>query len=152
MKKAILVVGNDLRSDDGVGIKFGEEIKKNFKDWTIFWGRDTPENEFFALEKFSPDFLLIVDATIEKNQIFKPNAEFLEFNEPKFLNDFIFGTHNIPLEFFIKFLNEISKKTLFLAIFVDENNLNFGENLTKQGKISLQIAIEKFKKLNENLN
>lgn len=149
MKKAILCIGNESKGDDCVGLEFGKFVEKNYKDWKVFFGNDTPEDKFFILQKFQPDFLLIVDASIDKNEI--SNAEFLEFENSQNLNEFIFTTHNIPLEFFVNFLNEIAQKTLFLAIFINPNNLNFGAKLSKNGKISLKIAIEKFKKLQNNL-
>ena len=62
MKKALLCVGNELRGDDGVAIEVGRLVEQFLPQWKVFFGYDTPENEFTSLRQFAPDVIVVVDA------------------------------------------------------------------------------------------
>ena len=62
MKKALLCVGNELRGDDGVAIAVGRLVEQHLPEWKVFFGYDTPENEFAALRAYEPDVIVVVDA------------------------------------------------------------------------------------------
>lgn len=62
MKKALLCVGNELRGDDGVAIAVGKIVEEKMPQWRVFFGYDTPENEFAALREYAPDVIVVVDA------------------------------------------------------------------------------------------
>ena len=57
----IVVLGNDLRGDDGAGILFGNLVKEH-TSLTVINGGDAPENITGLVVKKYPDTILIVDA------------------------------------------------------------------------------------------
>lgn len=147
MKKAILCIGNELRGDDGVAIKVGKLAANELKEWKVFFGYDTPENEFGNLRKFAPDVLVVVDAMSG----FKENTiEFIDLSDEK---TYIYSTHNLPTPILLSYLRKICPKTFFLGINVLlENVLDFSENLSKNAEISALEAISKIKELDQILS
>ena len=62
MKRALLVVGNPLRGDDGVAPYLGKLIEKEGLGWKVFYGEDTPESEFNLIREYAPDLIVVADA------------------------------------------------------------------------------------------
>ncbi len=112
MKKAILTVGNTLRGDDGVGYVLGERLSET-DEWEIFQGEDCPENQIHLIRKFNPDIIVVVDAVLGLEE---GEAQFLDVTEEE-ANTFM--THNIPVQYLIKFLKDFCETVFFLGIGVD---------------------------------
>lgn len=145
MKKALLCVGNELRGDDGVGIELGRRVESEFKDWQVFYGFDTPENEIFAIKEYAPDILVIADAAVGESGL---KAEFME-NEA----GVAFNTHTLPLYILTRYLNEFCPKIIFLALFIKPENFSgISMGLSDDGVDILNCGLIKFKELNEILN
>lgn len=147
MKKALLCVGNELRGDDGVAIAVGREVEKQMPEWRVFFGYDTPENEFASLRAYQPDIIVVVDAMsgFKENKI-----EFLDLSDER---TYIYSTHNLPTPILISYLRDICTKTIFLGICVLlENVLHFTEGLSDNAKKSVIVALEKIKELDTILN
>jgi hydrogenase 3 maturation protease len=147
MKKAILCVGNELRGDDGVAIALGRLVEQHLPQWRVFFGYDTPENEFAALREFKPDVIVVADAMsgFKENQI-----EFLDLSDER---TYVYSTHNIPTPILLSYLRNICTKTIFLGICVLlENVLHFTEGLSDSAKTSAQASLEKVKELDAILN
>lgn len=142
MKKALLCVGNELRGDDGVAIAVGKAVEQHLPHWKVFFGYDTPENEFAALRAYEPDMIVVVDAMsgFKEGQI-----EFLDLSDER---TYIYSTHNLPTPILISYLRDICTKTIFLGICVLlENVLHFSEGLSDAAKASSLRALEKIKEL-----
>lgn len=140
MKKALLCIGNELRGDDGVAIATGRLVEEHLPEWRVFFGYDTPENEFATLRAFAPNVIVVVDAMsgFKENQI-----EFLDLSDER---TYIYSTHNIPTPILMSCLRDICTKTIFLGICVLlENVLHFSEGLSPSAKTASVNAFEKIK-------
>ena len=140
MKKALLCVGNELRGDDGVAIAVGRLVEQHLPDWTVFYGYDTPEDEFAKLREFAPDVIVVVDAMsgFEDGEI-----EFLDLSDER---TYVYSTHNLPTPILMSYLRDICIKTIFLGISVLlENVLHFTEGLSQNAEASANKALEKIK-------
>ena len=146
MKKALLCVGNELRGDDGVAILVGRMVEEHLPDWNVFFGYDTPENEFASIREFEPDVIVVVDAMsgFEEDKI-----EFLDLSDER---TYIYSTHNLPTPILISYLRNICTKTIFLGIAVLlENVLHFTEGLSDSANTSASQALEKLKEFDAML-
>ena len=112
-KLIVLGVGNELKSDDGVGPfiikKLKEETVENDKLLFID-GKTVPENFTGKIRKEKPTHLIIVDACLMESQ--PGNMQIVDKYE--FANIGI-STHSMSLSFFVKYLE---KDTDFKIIFV----------------------------------
>lgn len=140
MKKALLCIGNELRGDDGVAIAVGRLVEEQLPEWKVFFGHDTPENEFGALREFNPDVIVVVDAMSGFDD---GVTEFLDLSDDR---TYVYSTHNLPTPILLSYLREICIKTIFLGINVLlENVLHFTEGLSDNANASALQAFEKIK-------
>lgn len=101
MKKALLCIGNELRGDDGVAIALGRLVEQRLPSWTVFFGYDTPENEFAALREFQPDVIVVVDAM---SGFKEDKIEFIDLSDER---TYVYSTHNLPTPILMSYLREI---------------------------------------------
>ena len=147
MKKALLCVGNELRGDDGVAIAVGRLVEEHLPSWKVFFGYDTPEDEFAKLREFEPDVIVVVDAMSGFNE---DKIEFLDLSDER---TYVYSTHNLPTPILLSYLRNICVKTIFLGISVLlENVLHFSEGLSENAKKSSQKALQKVKELDTILD
>ncbi|AHJ13638.1 hydrogenase 3 maturation endopeptidase HyCI [Sulfurospirillum multivorans] len=140
MKKALLCVGNELRGDDGVAIAVGRLVEEQLPQWKVFYGYDTPEDEFAHLRDFEPDVIVVVDAM---SGFKEDKIEFLDLSDER---TYIYSTHNLPTPILLSYLRDICTKTIFLGICVLlENVLHFTEGLSENAKTSAITALDKLK-------
>lgn len=147
MKKALLCVGNELRGDDGVAIAVGRLVEEHLPSWKVFFGYDTPEDEFAKLREFEPDIIVVVDAMSGFNE---DKIEFLDLSDER---TYVYSTHNLPTPILLSYLRNICVKTIFLGISVLlENVLHFSEGLSENAKKSSQKALQKVQELDTILD
>lgn len=140
MKKALLCVGNELRGDDGVAIAVGRLVEEQLPQWKVFFGYDTPEDEFAHLRDFEPDVIVVVDAM---SGFKEDKIEFLDLSDER---TYIYSTHNLPTPILLSYLRDICTKTIFLGICVLlENVLHFTEGLSDNANTSAMKALDKLK-------
>lgn len=140
MKKALLCIGNELRGDDGVAIAVGRLVEQHLPQWKVFFGYDTPENEFASLREFEPDVIVVIDAM---SGFKEDKIEFIDLSDER---TYIYSTHNLPTPILISYLRNICIKTIFLGICVLlENVLHFSEGLSESAKTSALKALDKLK-------
>jgi hydrogenase 3 maturation protease len=145
MKKALLVLGNYLRGDDAAALYLGEIVQKKLPDWKVFFGEDTPEDEFFDIKSYSPDILVLADTVIGLEE----KSAFLELKKSY---DYFFTTHNIPVEILIKLLKEFCPNTLFLGINVPPKNIaGINNSLSYTAKEHAEDAFLKIQNLEKLL-
>jgi hydrogenase 3 maturation protease len=147
VKKALLCVGNELRGDDGVAIAVGRLVEEHLPSWKVFFGYDTPEDEFAKLREFEPDVIVVVDAMSGFNE---DKIEFLDLSDER---TYVYSTHNLPTPILLSYLRNICVKTIFLGISVLlENVLHFSEGLSENAKKSSQKALQKVQELDTILD
>ncbi|MBE0495440.1 MAG: hydrogenase 3 maturation endopeptidase HyCI [Campylobacterales bacterium] len=142
MKKALLCVGNELRGDDGVAIALGRLVEEHLPQWRVFFGYDTPEDEFGALREFAPDVIVVADAM---SGFKEGEIEFLDLSDER---TYMYSTHNLPTPILLSYLRNICTKTIFLGIAVLlEHVLHFSEGLSQGANTSALAALKKIKDL-----
>jgi hydrogenase 3 maturation protease len=140
-------VGNELRGDDGVAIAVGRLVEEHLPSWKVFFGYDTPEDEFAKLREFEPDIIVVVDAMSGFNE---DKIEFLDLSDER---TYVYSTHNLPTPILLSYLRNICVKTIFLGISVLlENVLHFSEGLSENAKKSSQKALQKVQELDTILD
>ena len=126
-KLIVLGVGNELKSDDGVGpfiIKKLKEENIENKNLLFIDGKTVPENFTGKIRKEKPTHLIIVDACLMDLQ----PGEMQIVNKYEFANIGI-STHSMSLSFFVRYLE---KDTDFGIIFVgiEPETMDWGEKPT----------------------
>lgn len=126
-KLIVLGVGNELKSDDGVGpfiiTKLKDENIEN-KNLLFIDSQTVPENFTGKIRKENPTHLIIVDACLMG---LKP-GDMKIVNKDDFINIGI-STHSMSLSFFVRYLE---KDTDFNIIFVgfEPETMEFGPKPT----------------------
>jgi hydrogenase 3 maturation protease len=147
VKKALLCVGNELRGDDGVAIAVGRLVEQHLPEWKVFFGYDTPENEFATLRAYEPDVIVVVDAM---SGFKEDKIEFLDLSDER---TYVYSTHNLPTPILLSYLRDICTKTIFLGIAVLlENVLHFSEGLSTSAQNSALKALDKIKEFDAILD
>ena len=126
-KLIILGVGNELKSDDGIGpFIINKLIEENIqKDNLLFINAETvPENFTGKIRKEKPSHVIIVDACLMGSN----PGEMKIVDKDDFKNIGI-STHSMSLSYFVKYLE---KDTDFKVIFVgiEPETMDWGENPT----------------------
>lgn len=130
-KLIILGVGNELKSDDGVGPfiikRLTDEVVQN--EGLIFIDAQTvPENFTGKIRKENPTHVIIVDACLMD----KKPGEMQIVDKYNFANIGI-STHSMSLSYFVKYLE---KDTDFKIIFVgiEPETMDWGDEPTSEVK------------------
>lgn len=127
-KLIVLGVGNELKSDDGVGpfiIKklIGENIEKD--NLMLINAETVPENFTGKIRKEKPSHVIIVDACLMGAQ----PGEIKIVDKNDFANIGI-STHSMSLSYFVKYLEMDSDlKVIFVGI--EPETMDWGENPTE---------------------
>jgi len=134
MKVAVLGIGNEMKSDDGIGLLAAEEFeKKIMKDHqTLLINTNVPENYIGKIDKFGPDILMIFDAAS-----FSGSPGDVKVIKNENILDFSMSTHNTPLSIFFKALNI---KGVFL-IGIQIKNTEFDGKISEEVISSLPQAV-----------
>ena len=137
MKKAFLAVGNTLRGDDGVTTYLGKLLEKEGLGWRVFYGQDTPENEFHKIREYAPDVLVVADAMTGMKV---GSVELIDISDDR---DYMYSTHNLPMPVLISYLRRFCKVVLFLGLNVDiENVLEINPEISKEAKQTAHKALK----------
>jgi len=142
MKKALLVVGNLLRGDDGVAPYMGNLVEKEGLGWKVFYGEDVPENEFNKIREYAPDLMVVADAMTGMSV---GKVEVMDLSDDR---DYMYSTHNIPMPILISYLRGFCKSVLFLGLNIDIiNTLEVKEGLSEAAKNTASKGLVKLKEI-----
>lgn len=138
-KLIVLGVGNELKSDDGVGPFIINKLKQeNIENKNLLFidGKTVPENFTGKIRKEKPTHLIIVDACLMDLQ----PGEMQIVNKYEFANIGI-STHSMSLSFFVRYLE---KDTDFGIIFVgiEPETMDWGERPTPKVENAANEFIE----------
>ncbi|WP_292847320.1 hydrogenase maturation peptidase HycI [Methanobrevibacter sp.] len=141
-KLIVLGVGNELKSDDGVGPFIIKKLKEeNIEDNNLLFidGKTVPENFTGKIRKEKPTHLIIVDACLMESQ----PGDMRIVNKEDFANIGI-STHSMSLSFFVRYLE---KDTDFRIIFVgfEPETMDWGEKPTPKVEKAAYEFIETLK-------
>lgn len=141
-KLIILGVGNELKSDDGVGPYIINNLKDiSSKEVILIDAQTVPENYTGKIRKEQPSHLLIIDACLMNQQ---PGTVKI-VNQEDFTNIGI-STHSMSLSFFVKYLQQdMDLKVIFIGI--EPEIMEFANALTPQVHESADKLIETIKRI-----
>ena len=141
-KLIVLGVGNELKSDDGVGpFIIKKLIAENIeKDNLLFINAETvPENFTGKIRKEKPTHVIIVDACLMGG---KP-GDIKIVDKDDFVNIGI-STHSMSLSYFVKYLEKDSDfKIIFIGI--EPETMDWGETPTESVEKTAFAFIELLK-------
>jgi hydrogenase 3 maturation protease len=125
-KIAILGIGNDLRSDDGLGIYIIEKLTIDDPRVMIENVGSVPEGFARNLAEFGAERVIMVDAA----DMMKPPGH-IELVTKDRIGGITISTHSMPLSFLMMYLEqETGGKTILIGI--QPKNIQFGEGLTQE--------------------
>ena len=141
-KLIILGVGNELKSDDGVGPFIIKRLKEESieNDCLLFIDAETvPENFTGKIRKENPTHLIIVDACLMGSE----PGDIKIVDKEDFAKIGI-STHSMSLSFFVRYLE---KDTDFKIIFIgiEPETMDWGEKPTPEVEESANEFIETLK-------
>jgi hydrogenase 3 maturation protease len=125
-KIAILGIGNDLRSDDGLGLYIIENLSIDDPRVMIENVGSVPEGFARPLAEFGAERVIMVDAADMR----KPPGH-IELITKDRIGGVNISTHSMPLSFLMMYLEqETGGKTILLGI--QPKSIQFGEGLTPE--------------------
>ncbi len=123
-KIAILGIGNDLRTDDGLGPFIVNNLETKHSDVFIENVGSVPEAFARPLAEFGAERVIMVDAADMR----KPVGH-VELVTKDRIAGIAISTHSMPLSFLMQYLEDSTGgKTILLG--VQPQNIQFGEGLT----------------------
>ena len=141
-KLIVLGVGNELKSDDGVGPFIIAKLKqeKIENDNLMFIDAETvPENFTGKIRKEKPTHLIIVDACLMDSQ----PGDMKIVNKNDFA-DIGISTHSMSLSFFVRYLEKDTEiKIIFVGI--EPETMDWGDKPTDKVEKAADEFIENLK-------
>lgn len=141
-KLIVLGVGNELKSDDGVGPFIIKKLKdENIENKNLLFidAKTVPENFTGKIRKENPTHLIIVDACLMDS-----NPGDMQIVDK---NDFAgigISTHSMSLSFFVRYLEKDTEiKVIFVGI--EPETMDWGEKPTQDVEKSAKEFIETLK-------
>ena len=142
IKLIVLGVGNELKSDDGVGPFIIKQLKdQNIENENMLFidAETVPENFTGKIRKENPTHLIIVDACLMNAQ-----PADIRIVDKKDFADIGISTHSMSLSFFVKYLE---KDTDFKITFVgiEPETMDWGDKPTPKVQESANEFIKTLK-------
>ena len=123
-KIAILGIGNDLRTDDGLGLFIVKELKTKHPEVFIENVGSVPEAFARPLAEFGAERVIMIDAADMR----KPVGH-IELVTKDRIGGIAISTHSMPLSFLMQYLEDSTGgRTVLLG--VQPQSIMFGEGLT----------------------
>ena len=142
-KIAILGIGNDLRTDDGLGPYIVNSIKFDDPNVMIENVGSVPEGFARPLAEFGAERVIMIDVADMR----KPPGH-IELVTKDRIGGINISTHSMPLSFLMMYLEqETGGKTILLG--VQPKSIQFGEGLTPEIKEVAENIIDSFERLLE---
>ena len=145
-KIAILGIGNDLRTDDGLGPYIIENLNIDDPRIMIENVGSVPEGFARNLAEFGAERVIMVDAA----DMLKPPGH-IELVTKDRIGGINISTHSMPLSFLMMYLEqETGGKTILIGI--QPKSIQFGEGLTPEIQVVVDNTINTLERiLNEYL-
>lgn len=131
---AVLGIGNDLRTDDGIGPFIIKGLNVESPNLLIENVGSVPEAFARPLAKFKAERIIMIDAADMR----KPPGH-IELVTKDRIGGIAISTHSMPLSFLMMYLEqETGAQTILLGI--QPQDIQFGEGLTPEiGKVAQKI-------------
>jgi hydrogenase 3 maturation protease len=134
-KVAILGVGNDLRTDDGLGLYIVSNLKIDHPNVLIENVGSVPEAFARPIAEFGATRVIMVDAA----DMMKPPGH-IELVTKNRIGGIAISTHRMPLSFLMAYLEQqTGGESLLLG--VQPKSIQFGEGLTPEIEVTARKII-----------
>jgi len=135
-KKAIIGIGNQMKSDDNIGNIILDKIKDSYKDkpYHFFKGGVNPENFIEPLKKINPDEIFFIDVAVFEGEV--GDVKLFKLED---IIDMNISTHYFPISIFKKYF----PKSRIVLIGIKPKIMNFGQDLSPELKAKLPEIIER---------
>ncbi len=121
-------IGNEIRSDDFVGVKIVQELQdKVSKKVHLIECETVPESFMDEIVELKPSHVLLIDAAVMG---LKPGEVHL-FDAEKVTTFPAISTHMLPLRVFCEYITQLAKAKLALLL-IEPGNVDFGEGMTPE--------------------
>ena len=136
-KSVILGIGNDLKADDGIGPYIINQLQNQIPESIELIDASTvPENFITHLIESSPSFILIIDAALMN---IPPGT--IRLIDKETIGGVAFSTHQLPLTFFIEYLEKNLQTTIYVLGIQPYSN-EFTQPLSKVVQTAAQEIID----------
>lgn len=127
-KIVFIGLGNELRGDDGAGLKLTELISsdKEFKDSHFIFAGTNPENYLQKILEFKPEAVIFIDTAswkVEPGEI-----KFLTSSE---IRDSDFSTHAFSIKLIEKYINSNHPCKIFY-LGIQPGSVSFGSSISEK--------------------
>jgi hydrogenase 3 maturation protease len=123
---AILGIGNDLRTDDGIGPFVVDNLQTNNDRVLIEDVGSVPEAFTSKISEFGADRVILIDAADMRKPV--GHIELVTKNR---IGGITISTHSMPLSLLMEYLEQQTEaKTILIGI--QPQNLQFGEGMTPE--------------------
>ena len=143
-KLIVLGVGNELKSDDGVGPFVIKKLKEeNIENDNVLFidAKTVPENFTGKIRKENPTHLIIVDACLMDS-----NPGDMRIVDKDDFASIGISTHSMSLSFFVRYLEKDTEiRIIFVGI--EPETMDWGERPTPIVERSANEFIEKLKEI-----
>ena len=138
---AILGIGNDLRTDDGIGPLIVQSLKLDYPDLMIENVGSVPEGFARPLAQFGAERIVMIDAADMR----KPPGH-IELVTKDRIGGINISTHSMPLSFLMMYLEqETGAETILIGI--QPKSIQFGEGLTPDIRLVAEHLIDALESL-----
>lgn len=135
-KIALLGIGNDLRTDDGIGPLIVESLRYEDSNLMVENVGSVPEGFARPLAAFGAERVIMVDAADMQKE-----PGYIELVTKDRIGGISISTHSMPLSFLMMYLEqETGAETILVGI--QPKSIQFGEGLTPEIKIVAQNIID----------
>ena len=143
MKTVVIGVGNELKADDGIGLRVAKELQKELasKD-TLVIPAEVPENHIQPIAKFRPEMLVLVDSAD-----FKGKAGDIRAIKDDEISKVFTNTHSVPLILLLEAIRKQSPKTRTIFIGIQPKSNEFGKPMSREVRQAGYKAMDAIKKI-----
>ena len=143
MRSVVIGVGNELKADDGIGLRVARELQKDLqgKD-TMIIPADVPENYIQPIAKFRPELLVLVDTADFKGK----SGEIRAIKDQEISKVFT-NTHSVPLLLLMEAIRKQSPKTRTIFIGIQPRTTDFGKPMSREVREAGYKAMDAIKKI-----
>jgi hydrogenase 3 maturation protease len=144
MRTVVIGVGNELKADDGIGIRVAKQLQKDGlpgKDIMVI-PADVPENWIQPIAKFRPELLILVDTAD-----FKGKAGEIRAIKDQEISKVFTNTHSVPLILFLEAIRKQVPKTKTVFIGIQPKTMDFGKPMSREVRLAGNKAMDAIKKI-----
>ena len=144
MRTVVIGVGNELKADDGIGIRVAKQLQQDGlpgKDIMVI-PADVPENYIQPIAKFRPELLVLVDTAD-----FKGKAGEIRAIKDQEISKVFTNTHSVPLILFLEAIRKSSPKTKTIFIGIQPKTMDFGKPMSREVRQAGNKAMDAIKKI-----